>query len=259
MEICPLCLDQVENLHSRSHLLPEWMYKDVYNDRHKLVNVDFTKEYVKTGQKGVYDEIICSTCEHESQQFDHYASLLLTNRSPTSNEYLSVIRNYQEIVRNGETHKYSHWRNIEFLKLQKFVFICILRTHFSNLKNGKPLLIKKHFNNIRNLYKSDNVVDDRSYPIIALNYLNNNGFEDIVLLPFSNKKDGHFFIELAGSSFNFAVYVSSHKRPLYVNNLRLIENGSLYIIHDYMENTGTFRNTKSGVVNIAEKFPKFKI
>ena len=259
MKTCPLCLNRVEKLHKRSHLLPEWMYKDVYDERHKLVNVDFKNEYVKKEQKGIHDEIICPTCESESQQYDRYASLILTKRSPTSIEYSSITRIQNERVHNGELCKYSHWKNINFHKFQKFVYICILRTHFSNSKNGKPLLIEKHFQKIRNLYLSNQSNDDKSYPIITLNYLNNNGFEDIVLLPFANKKYGHFTIELAGCGYNFEVYVSSHRNPKFVNSLRLMENGSMYIIHDYMENTGTFRNTKTGVVNIADKFPNFKI
>jgi hypothetical protein len=235
------------------------MYKDAYNDRHKLVQLGLSDEYVKKAQKGLYDEIICPSCEKESQEFDHYASLILTNRSPQSYEYLSVKRNYQEKVHDGNLRKFSLWEGIDFLKFQKFIFICILRTHFSNLKKGKPLLIEKHFNNIRDLYRSSNIINASSYPIIALNYLNNNGFEHILLMPFANKKDGHFFVEFSGSKYNFIVYVSSHKRPQYVSSLKLQENGSLYIIHDYMENTGTYKTTMSSVVGIVQKYPKFKI
>lgn len=259
MKTCPLCSKAVEKLHNRSHLLPEWMYKDMYNDRHKLVNVDIKNEKVKKEQKGLYDEIICSGCESRSQQYDRYASLILTSRSPNSIEYNSIDRIYKEREYKGALHKFSHWKNINFLSFQKFIYICVLRTHFSNLKKGKPLLIKKHFQKIKELYLSEQIIDDISYPIISLNYLNKDGFENIVVLPFANRKDGHFFIELSGCGYSFLVYVSSHKRPRYVNNLRLMENGSLYFIQDYIENTGTFKNAKPCVRAIANKYPNFAI
>ena len=87
MKKCPLCLNNVENFHKKSHLLPEWMYKDIYNNNHKLIVVSLLNKHVKKKQKGIHDEIICSKCEIESQQFDHYASLILTDKSSHSIEY----------------------------------------------------------------------------------------------------------------------------------------------------------------------------
>ena len=70
MLVCPLCNKQVPSLHKKSHLIPEWMFKDVYDSSHKLTNIDLNKEKVKKIQKGFYDSIICSECEKESGIYD---------------------------------------------------------------------------------------------------------------------------------------------------------------------------------------------
>ena len=88
---CPLCNNEVQNFHKRSHLLPEWMYTDCYDEKHKVIEVSRVKEKVTKRQKGVYDAFICEDCEKETQLYDHYASLVLTKRSPNSIEHKSII------------------------------------------------------------------------------------------------------------------------------------------------------------------------
>lgn len=256
--LCPLCSKNVDSLHRRSHLVPEWMYKDMYNEKRKLINVNLSKEFVKKEQKGIYDEIICRDCESISQEYDRYASLLLTERSPNAKEHSEVIRKYQEVNGNSRPLKYSFWSNLDFLKYQKFLFVCVLRAYFSSLKKGKPLLVEKHFKGILDLYNSEDRIDDSSYPILTIKYSNTDGSDNVVFLPFTNRKDGHYFIEFTGAGYGFSVYVSSHKKPSYIENLSLKKNGSMYMIHEEIQRTGTFGKVTPNVRDIARKFPKFR-
>ena len=131
MLICPLCEKHVQEFHKRSHLLPEWMYSDCYDDRHKVLEVSRAKEKATKRQKGIYSEFICKECEKETQKYDHYASLILTNRSPESPEFRSVKRKHFKERDENEILEFERWENIEFKKFQKFVLSTILRTQFS--------------------------------------------------------------------------------------------------------------------------------
>jgi len=252
---CPLCSTTVDVLHKKSHLIPEWMYKETYDKNHKMVGVELSKEKAKKRQNGFYDQIICKKCETDSQVFDHYASLVLTQRSISSSAYKSVDRKNHHVNSKWEKHHYSIWENLNFLKVQKFVFACLIRTHFSMKRRGKYLLVEKHFQKILELYKNAETLDDISYPIMVMKYSNIDGIENITYLPFINKKDGHFVIEFASGGYFFWVYVSSHQKPRFVNSLRLKDNGNLYILHSTVEETGTYKKVLPKLSEIAEKTP----
>lgn len=143
MLICPFCDTEVESFHRRSHLLPEWMYKDCYDENHKMANFDPSSTTLSKAQKGMYASIICLECEKETQKYDHYASLILTECSPKSPEYLAVKRNDYGIPHDDI--RYSHWGNFDFLKFQKFVFVTVLRSHLAEKQSGSFLLVDKHF------------------------------------------------------------------------------------------------------------------
>src|SRR5574337_2121147 len=91
---CPLCKKQVVKFHKRSHLIPEWRYTECYDEKDKILEVSRLKEKVVKKQKGIYGSFMCEECEEEMQKYDHYASLILTDRSSNSDEYTSVKKEY---------------------------------------------------------------------------------------------------------------------------------------------------------------------
>ncbi|MCG8688469.1 MAG: hypothetical protein MI892_26605 [Desulfobacterales bacterium] len=254
MKICPLCSSEVEEFHKKSHLIPEWMYKGMYNDRHKIVDIRLHENRASKKQKGYYDEIICESCEKESQKYDHYSSLILTDRSPNSSEYKAIKRQLVNSIGGYEIKETLLLHNVDFLKFQKFVFICILRSHFAELKNGKYLLIDKHFNKILNLYQS-NQIDDSSYPIMVVKYKNDDGWQKMITLPHVDKKNGHHIIEFSGGGFFFWVFVSSHKKPSYVDTISLKQNGFMCLLQEYVEDCGTFKSVLPSLQKIARENP----
>ena len=256
--ICPLCEKEVPNLHKRSHLIPEWMYKDVYDDKHKMINVTISKEHVNKKQKGYYNEIICNDCEVESASFDRYASLILTEDSRDSMEYLSVNRNAIKTFVKGKEQNHVIWSNIDFHKLQKFVFACILRTHISMQKEGKTLLINKHFRKIREIYKSNKIVEDTTYPILLIKLTEDDGYKNIVLMPFSTKVGNHYTIEFSGGGYTFWVFVSSHKIQDALYRASLKHDGSLYLFQASMQDSGSFKKALPKLVKLAKEFPMKK-
>lgn len=189
--ICPLCEKEVINLHKRSHLIPEWTYQNCYYSNHKLIQVSIKNESVTKKQKGLHDEIICEYCETQSQIYDRYASLIFTEQSTESKEYASIIRHVEQ---DGNVN-YEYWENVDFHHLQKFVFICLLRTHLSLNKAGSRLLPEKHFKKMRELYHSKIDVDSTTYPIMLIKYTDIDDARDIIFLPFVNRRDGHHVIQ----------------------------------------------------------------
>lgn len=253
MTTCPLCEKTVGRLHKRSHILPEWMYKYCYNEKHKLLNMELKKERVSKRQKGIYKEIICEECEKASQEYDRYASLALTQRSPKTPERRGVIkRDSQFRDSSGDITYYSCWEGVDFHKLQRFVFACVLRTHLAQKAKNEHLLIDKHFRRIHEIYRNESIVDDLSYPIVVTK-LEGDDSDGLVFLPFMNKSKGHHFIEFVGAGYTFRVFVSSHKKPDEVITMRLKENGGLLVISIPWGEYGTFKSFGSTFSALARK------
>ena len=75
---CKLCLTEGVKL-CNSHIVPEFCYKPIYNDKHKVIRANITKAGIKhvDCQKGHYEPLLCEGCEkkiHSSyeQPFHRY-------------------------------------------------------------------------------------------------------------------------------------------------------------------------------------------
>lgn len=254
MLTCPLCERLVREFHKRSHILPEWMYTDCYDDRHKVLEMSRAKKKITKKQKGVYAEFICRKCEKETQKDDHYASLILTDRSPESPEYRSVKRKRFKEQYENEILEFERWENVEFKKLQKFVLSGILRTHFSRKVAEYSLLNPLHLNRMLAVYRDDSINDDSSYPIMVIKIPEKDILRNQVVLPYIKRHEGHRIVEFTGAGFLFNVYMSSHKKPQFVNSLRLKSDGSMFLISMFFRETGLFKNTKRLIKTVSSAY-----
>lgn len=254
--ICPLCVREKVEFHRKSHIIPEWMYDDLYDKKHRMVNAELDKEFVNRKQKGYYEEyIICTDCEIESQKYDNYASLILTDRTPESPVHQAVTKTLYEETKNGRNYCFSRWEGIDFQMFQKFVFICVLRAHLASSRHGTTILAEKHFKGIRDLYKN-NATNDLTYPITVVQFPEDDKFKNHVVLPFANRKNGHRFVEFSGAGYQLLAYVSSHTKPLFVYSTSLKSDGSMYLMHVYFEASGTFKSMNPTLADLSARFTK---
>lgn len=239
---CPLCNNRVESFHPRSHLVSEWMYTECYDEKHKVLEIQPANRKILKKQKGIRESFICSACEEKTQKFDHYASLILTERSPNSPEYIGINRKSFESWHDGELVKYFKWGKINFDKLQKFILVTILRTHYSGRMQGKITLTERHESRILKIYQDKNSKDDSSYPILLWKYPEGDFLNNHVVLPYIRKISGHHVIEFSGAGYMFHVYVSNHTKPKYTQSLRLKNDGSMYITDIEFKQSGLYKS-----------------
>jgi len=122
------------------------MYTDCYNGNHKVLEVSRSEEKVTKKQKGVYCSFICDSCEKDTQKYDRYASLILTNRSPETDKFKSIKRTYYKKNNGDDKSEFGLGEHIDFKKFQNFIFAVILRTHFAGRIKGPISLNPKHLN-----------------------------------------------------------------------------------------------------------------
>lgn len=94
--ICKLC-DQPKKLH-KSHIVPEFCYETLYNDKHKFIQLSTNPDDRTISRpKGLYDHLLCGDCEARVKVFEDYFVEILNWRKRL--HYLDFSHTYYVISR----------------------------------------------------------------------------------------------------------------------------------------------------------------
>lgn len=130
--ICQLCLED-KPLLKKSHIIPNFLYKDLFGDKHRLVDINLNdisqKKYI---QSGYWEkDILCQSCDNEILgKLERYAS----NSIYSTQGENSVVKK-EFFVGNGEFMPFIRISNLDFAKTKLFLLSILWRCHLST----KPL------------------------------------------------------------------------------------------------------------------------
>ena len=254
--VCPLCENSVSHFKTNSHIIPEWMYKgiDIYDEKGKIIELDFQNNKKSFLQKGYRGDFICDNCEKETAELDSYASRIFkgdnhSQRFKKQEKYSDKLAQQTPVHTNLE--KIYFWNGFNFKKLQSFIYSIYLRQHFYNLsKNNKSLIIDKHLYPILELYRSESV-DDETYPIFIFCFPTESLFYKTIVSPYVDKINGHHVIQFTACGFYFILKISSHT-GLFDDSIKLKSDGSIYIGQIKPENTGIIKKAN---LQVRQDFP----
>ena len=99
--ICKLCLQEREL--RNSHIIPEFLYKPTYDDKHRANDTNTDASTVRFSQKGLREHLLCDVCEGHLNVFETYFANIWYDKSATpkklmyyGSETLSVKVNYAD-------------------------------------------------------------------------------------------------------------------------------------------------------------------
>ncbi|VAW81253.1 hypothetical protein MNBD_GAMMA12-1540, partial [hydrothermal vent metagenome] len=80
---CHLCLH--DKPLKKSHIIPEFVYKSLYDEKHRY-HILSTFKATKTAQqqKGLREPLLCELCEEKLSKYERYVSLIFTGAIPTT-------------------------------------------------------------------------------------------------------------------------------------------------------------------------------
>lgn len=92
-DICRLCKKEAKL--RNSHILPEFFYLDLYEEKHRTLQI--AQEGEKIIQKGIREYLLCQQCETKLSKYEKYAKELI-NEIPnfSRNDELGIL--YSENV-----------------------------------------------------------------------------------------------------------------------------------------------------------------
>ena len=76
--VCQLCA-RVAQL-CRSHILPEFLYRPLYDEKHRYSILTKGEQGSRYSQKGLSQKLLCRSCEQRLSEFESYAAKVITGQ-----------------------------------------------------------------------------------------------------------------------------------------------------------------------------------
>jgi hypothetical protein len=76
--LCALC--RMPAKLRRSHILPEFLYRALYDDKHRYSMVRAGTEPARYAQRGLTEPLLCATCEQRFGRYEKYADGVMTGQ-----------------------------------------------------------------------------------------------------------------------------------------------------------------------------------
>jgi hypothetical protein len=238
---CKLC--GLEKNLIKAHILPEFMYQDLYNEDHRFY--EFSIQDIMDGKKlkpfiqiGEFDKnILCAECDNEIfGSLEKYAQKILFGTDLEPNE-TPDCQNYEL-----EGYEFTECKNIDYNKFKLFLLSILWRSHITNRTKFDSVNLGPHADKIKNMLWNNDAGNELDYPIMTTSFIRANyHYKDLILEPrrMRNKDGINSYIFVIGSfQFHFYVNSANHKLPEFVQVFTLKNDNSMKTIHlkDGMEN-----------------------
>ncbi|MEP6647837.1 MAG: hypothetical protein ABJC12_12180 [Saprospiraceae bacterium] len=163
---CQLCL-QEKKLLKKSHIIPNFLYKRLFGEDHRLVNVNLGNfdEFNYT-HSGYYDkDILCGDCDSNLLgRLETYASnCLYFNGSEKSR---SMIRT--ELLGGGDTFPALRFHNMDYTKLKLFLLSILWRAHISKHPFFQEVQLGPYAEKLRKMLLEHDAGPEDEFEVILL-------------------------------------------------------------------------------------------
>ena len=233
---CKLCRQEKELL-KRSHIIPDFMYQELYNEHHQInsfnpLDMLAGKGYVKRPSSGEYEGgLLCSTCDtNVIGLYESYASkasyggLLHQNESPTCQNYI----NYEGI-------SFTHCENINYQKFKLFLLSILWRASISSRPMFSNISLGDNEEIIRKMLLAGAPGKNFDYPIFIMTHRTDESIpKDLIGHPQKIvTKNGltYFIFMITGMLYCFYLNIEGVDLPKYVLDNTIKDTNEMNIIH----------------------------
>jgi hypothetical protein len=192
---CALCLQEVE-LRS-SHIIPEFLYETLYDDKHRFHVLSIIPDKSSSReQKGLRERLLCDACEQRLSVWERYASLVLKG---------GVALTYRmegNIV---------HVADLDYAKFKLFQLSVLWRAGVSSLPFFEKVQLGKHVETLRLLLLAGDPGSSERYGCFMFGLkLEAQAFTGVIMQPGKVRLNGHTAYRFVFGGFLWAMLVSSH-------------------------------------------------
>lgn len=231
MAICKLCKNEREL--QGSHIIPEFMYRPLYNEKHKTVGYLLGRGEPKPQlvQKGLREALLCTECERflnesfESPNVPLWRALAEEERGPD----LSVKR-----IQLPDGGYVAHVSEFDYASFKLLLLSILWRASVSGREEFAEVTLGPHEETIRQMLLSKQPGGQADYPCLIFLFLEPK--LGIMVPPFRSRMEGHTTYHFILTSVRIDIMVSQHASENRFTQFALKEDGSfLAIFLDHRE------------------------
>lgn len=231
---CRLCLKE-KSLIKKSHIIPDFLYKDMFDEKHRLVFATLVNiKEMKFFQTGIYEkDLFCQECESEVLgELEKYSSKILFNNNLPKNQQVIVERG---ILPDGL--KLMRVSNINYQKFKLFLLSILWRASLSKHKIFSQVDLQDKESLIREIIIDNKNLPEDSFRVCILLYSDNfnNSLAKILLKPkrIGNLDEPHYYIFFINHFFYLFEIIKDDRLPWFdVGNIKINNTIEIPII-DY--------------------------
>jgi len=238
---CKLCL-QEKDLLKRSHIIPNFMYKELFDEKHILVKIDLSTNKDDLVQSGEYEaNILCKDCDNSILGgLENYANNVLYGGN------IKGISMVNEI--NKHNVSYTKCSGIDYKKFKLFLLSIIWRSSISSKNFYNFVDLGPYEEIIRKMIIDNDPQRQIDFPCIICSYRHNKGLPyQVVSQPRkfrNNKGKTQYSILIGGILYIFIIaqnYVDDVVKEAVIN-----ENGEIKILHIESDQAGKILSRSFG-------------
>ena len=211
---CKLCLDESVELR-HSHILPEFLYTGVYDEKHRTVGVDPRPEQKdRVLQKGLREDLMCEQCEGLLSGIERYGAEILRDLPST------------ESCKAGDIV----WkRGIDYARFKLFQMSLVWRCSIAQSLTFSNVALGPHEETVRSMLLGRNPGEPWEYGCVLAALRKPGSVEGMVKFPGRLRLEGHFAYHMVVWGLVWLFVVSSHANRLSGRGSFLSEKGDLPI------------------------------
>lgn len=184
MPVCRLCTLE-KKLVKKSHIYPEFLYKDLYDKNHKIIKFS-TDEITRKNPKisrpstGVYDgKILCSDCENKilSGNYESYVANLI------------LLNNKNIKCTNGKSGEIEIIKieNLDYKRFKNFFLSILFKCDICSFEEFDDVKLGPYNEIIRKIVYENLFTTDIMFQLNILKLAQNSDFNQLIVQPFKSK------------------------------------------------------------------------
>jgi hypothetical protein len=221
MAICKLCRKDRDL--RESHLVPEFMYRPLYNEKHKTVGYLIGRGEPKPQfvQKGLRENLLCDECESflnhnfESPNVSLWRTLAEEERGPD----LSI-----QHIKLPDGGGVAHVSGFDYRSFKLLLLSILWRASVSGREEFAEVVLGPHEEIIRQMLLSKRPGSQSDYPCLIFLFLEPK--LGIMIPPFRSRVEGHTTYHFILTSVRIDIMVSRHAGEHPFSRFALKEDGS---------------------------------
>lgn len=209
---CALC--KLDSELRNSHIVPEFIHRPVYDDKHRTLLFGYGESNYRLLQKGLRERLLCGDCEQRIQEFEDYFA-----------QYWYQSRLVPVKIEDAALHL----KGFDYRRFKLLILSIVWRASVSELPEYATVRLGPHEEPIRKMILDGDPGTSDNYPIFATLIVDPETrelWDQVILSPLRIRVGPHWACRMVFGGASWTVITSSHQ-TLSLQSHFLTEAGEL--------------------------------